>query len=385
LAESTSLFEHGNLVRGVCVLGMLSQTFACALRQHANSAYLQNAQLSATTARAMGLVHTVSAGVNTTKIHAHKVSSLTMYCTSLVGAAHRRRTAIDTAQLAREAVSHVECQLSGGGFAKSPMVSHATPLEDTVHLKPIETVDSAHHLVSHHHGKVRLTRGSLAPLPLHLNGSGHGFQQRTELHFINAEVTLQALHADVAAAVDQHVTVYCGEVHGCGLLSTSGASTVLAHDRASFSALCIHNRNAAGLVRVTTVGRLPLGVSERAMPPDAPLGAAEARCLGLADVVGSATELSVESRRLKQQLGHVHSLVSRANQAEPHSGELSKGSTCRMPSVQFDTASGVASVQVGASLNAAAVHRAVYALIPLENTVSCGPSLFTLRLWQAVR
>ena len=214
---------------------------------------------------------------------------------------------------------------------------------------------------------MRPTRGSLAPLLLHLNGSGHGFQQRTELHFINAEVTLQALHADVAAAVDQHVTVYCGEVHGCGLLSTSGASTVLAHDRASFSALCIHNRNAAGLVRVTMVGRLPLGVSERAMPPDATLGAAEARCLGFADVVGSATELSVESRRLKQQLGHVHSLVSRANQAEPHSGELSKGSTCRMPSVQFDTASGVASVQVGASLNAAAVHRAVYALIPLEN------------------
>jgi hypothetical protein len=56
VAERTSNFEHGNLVRGVCVLGMLSQTFTISLGPHAQHAYLQNAQLTAATASAVGLV-----------------------------------------------------------------------------------------------------------------------------------------------------------------------------------------------------------------------------------------------------------------------------------------------------------------------------------------
>ena len=42
-ADNASMMEHGNLVRGVCVLGLLSQTFASALGPHAQHVYLQNA------------------------------------------------------------------------------------------------------------------------------------------------------------------------------------------------------------------------------------------------------------------------------------------------------------------------------------------------------
>ena len=49
-ADHASTFEHGNLVRGVCVLGMLSQTFAIALGPRAQHVYLKNARLGAAAA-----------------------------------------------------------------------------------------------------------------------------------------------------------------------------------------------------------------------------------------------------------------------------------------------------------------------------------------------
>ena len=54
-ADHASTFEHGNLVRGVCVLGMLSQTFAISLGPHAQHIYLQNARLRSEAARAAAL------------------------------------------------------------------------------------------------------------------------------------------------------------------------------------------------------------------------------------------------------------------------------------------------------------------------------------------
>ena len=49
VADHASTFEHGNLVRGVCPLGMLSQTFPAALALHAQHVYLRNARVDAPT------------------------------------------------------------------------------------------------------------------------------------------------------------------------------------------------------------------------------------------------------------------------------------------------------------------------------------------------
>ena len=40
-ADRASVLEHGNLVRGVCVLGMLSQTLSIATGSHGQQIYLQ--------------------------------------------------------------------------------------------------------------------------------------------------------------------------------------------------------------------------------------------------------------------------------------------------------------------------------------------------------
>ena len=74
-ADDASTFEHGNLVRGVCVLAMLSQTFSTALGPHAQLIYLQNARVAAVVAHAAGLVNALCKGTTATQAHAHELAT----------------------------------------------------------------------------------------------------------------------------------------------------------------------------------------------------------------------------------------------------------------------------------------------------------------------
>ena len=61
VAEGSTTFEHGNLVRGVCPLGGFSRTLPhVAGRARALAMYLGNDTLSAAEARTAGIVHEVS-------------------------------------------------------------------------------------------------------------------------------------------------------------------------------------------------------------------------------------------------------------------------------------------------------------------------------------
>ena len=61
VAEGSTTFEHGNLVRGVCPLGGLSRTLPhVAGVARALAMYLGNGTLSAAEARGSGIVHEVS-------------------------------------------------------------------------------------------------------------------------------------------------------------------------------------------------------------------------------------------------------------------------------------------------------------------------------------
>jgi enoyl-CoA hydratase/carnithine racemase len=128
-ADHASTFEHGNLVRGVCVLGMLSQTFAIALGPHAQPVYLQNARLDAVTAHAAGLVHHLCVGVTATQRKARYASTVATSAPDskdLAKAVRCYRASIDLGTLAHEAVGHTECQATNAGFAKSQLKSHTS-------------------------------------------------------------------------------------------------------------------------------------------------------------------------------------------------------------------------------------------------------------------
>ena len=48
--------------------------------------------------------------------------------------------AIDLAALAHEAVGHVECQATNGGFAKSKLQTHTSALADSLNLRVVTAV-----------------------------------------------------------------------------------------------------------------------------------------------------------------------------------------------------------------------------------------------------
>ena len=125
VADCGSTFEHGNIVRGVCVLGMLSRTFDRALGSHSQQGYLLNIQLGAAAALTAGLVHRLCSGVHAARSCArgvaglvsdrkHDLCKMACYC----------RDAIVPAILTCEAIGHSECQRLNGGFAKSRLGTH---------------------------------------------------------------------------------------------------------------------------------------------------------------------------------------------------------------------------------------------------------------------
>ena len=138
-ADHRSIFEHGNLVRGVCVLGMLSQTFISALGPHAQYVYLQNARLDATTTHAAGLVHQLCVGVTATQMHAREVARLASSSTNLITDLCIRRAPLNLAVLAREAIGHTECQVANGGFVKSTITVHSSRGGSHIDVRPVAT------------------------------------------------------------------------------------------------------------------------------------------------------------------------------------------------------------------------------------------------------
>ena len=142
MADRASTFEHGNLVRGVCVLGMLSQTFAIALGPHAQHVYLLNVRLDATAAHAAGLVHQLCEGASATQMQARKVAGTAADGLSLVKA---MCAPINQSILAREAFGHTECQVVNGGFAKSRVHSRTSVLEKRLDLRAVVVSRSVQH------------------------------------------------------------------------------------------------------------------------------------------------------------------------------------------------------------------------------------------------
>jgi len=150
VAERSTRFEHGNLVRGVCPLGMLSRTFVLALgRQTALAIYLQNAQLDAPAAVALDLCSVVVSGVEATQAHARGVARASC---EMPNTRCWLRAPINAAVLASEASWHAECQMVGGGMAKSSLTHddsmHAgARCQQRAHRRQADGIEEKHAMV----------------------------------------------------------------------------------------------------------------------------------------------------------------------------------------------------------------------------------------------
>ena len=120
VAEGSTTFEHGNLVRGVCPLGGLSRTLPhVAGRARALAIYLSNDTLSATEAQTAGIVHEVRKRLHRSSIHSQ---SHALPCSrGPDGNAFRRRCA--TAASRRRSGARLR---SHGGLLRKPRLLRTT-------------------------------------------------------------------------------------------------------------------------------------------------------------------------------------------------------------------------------------------------------------------
>jgi len=120
VAEAAATFEHGNLPRGVCPLGMLSRNFVAAVgRSFALDVYLRDRKLSAQAALEAGLVQEVVVGVADAKRRAERIAEALAERPDLAALAMETRLPIDVELLNSEAVGHASCLRTNQGMTRS--------------------------------------------------------------------------------------------------------------------------------------------------------------------------------------------------------------------------------------------------------------------------
>ena len=128
VADTESTFCHGNLVRGVCPIGMFSKTLTTASGlSRSLHIYLSNDTLDAATAKRFRLVHETAAGVKVTQSRARMVATMLAAQEEQARVLLAARLPYDAGLVATEAVGMARCLLSHGGFTAAALPdSHAS-------------------------------------------------------------------------------------------------------------------------------------------------------------------------------------------------------------------------------------------------------------------
>ena len=117
VADAESTFCHGNLVRGVCPIGMFSKTLTTAAGlSRSLHIYLSNDTLDAATAKRFRLVHETAAGVKVTQSRAREVATMLAAQEEQARVLLAARLPYDAGLVAAEAARHARCLLSNGGY-----------------------------------------------------------------------------------------------------------------------------------------------------------------------------------------------------------------------------------------------------------------------------
>ena len=131
VAHADASFCHGNIVRGVCPLGMLSRTLVKSVgSSRALQMYLTNKTLTGADALSFGLVHELCSGsIEATHKRAASVARQLAQDSEQAAAILDARDPIDPERLAAEAVGHASClDANGGRYANSVLPSADDPL-----------------------------------------------------------------------------------------------------------------------------------------------------------------------------------------------------------------------------------------------------------------
>ena len=315
VAEASTTFLHGNLSRGVCPLGLLSQTFIQTLgRSRALEIYLQDAKLDSAAAAEIGLVDELRVKPDVTKARAHLIASCAARLEGVARVLRATRERIDLSVQASEAFGHAMCQKENSGLSQSPLRDHFSA--------PLPSAAVAELLVECRPplppGQVRVDRiwltevikGPEMPTDADVvyvyRGKSTNFclggdpspRKLADGSFLNRLVDFEKLIKQIDAHPLPIVSLCHGATRGGGMLFACVASAVLAHSEATFGFPEIHRGVLPGLVSVVTQRRLDLATCERLMCMRDAIGAKEGVRVALVDFVGAAEEMEGESLRI---------------------------------------------------------------------------------------
>ena len=375
VAEASTTFLHGNLSRGVCPLGLLSQTFIQTLgRSRALEIYLQDAKLDSAAAAEIGLVDELRVKTDVTKARAHLIASCAARLEGVARVLRATRERIDLSVQASEAFGHAMCQKENSGLLQSPLRDHfSAPLPSAAvaellvkcrppapygricvdHIWLTEVIKGPE--MPTNADAIYVYRGKSTNFCL---GGDPSPRKLADGSFLNRLVDFEKLIKQIDAHPLPVVSWCHGATRGGGMLFACVASAVLAHSEATFGFPEIHRGVLPGLVSVVTQRRLDLATCERLMCMRDAIGAKEGVRVALVDFVGAAEEMEGESKRITGRfcamgmalLRHYAHTTRRdhASRCTPttavNHGLVPRSSTLPLG---FDTASGIAVLDFG--------------------------------------
>ena len=324
VADTESTFCHGNLVRGVCPIGMFSKALVItAGLSRSLHVYLSNDTLDAATAKRFRLVHATAAGVKVGQSHAREVATMLAAQEEQAYVLRADRLPYDALLVAAEAVGHARCCLFNGGYAPAAlpdsyaaqaMQLHSTLLElapqqvstpsaPTVHVVEVPTTLTSNTMsgawFQWPSNALLIFRGSgpgsfcLGEEPSAANISDGSFLDGVEL--------FTQLHENIERAGMPTIVVCHGATRSGGMLFPCLGSVVLAHSDASFGFPEILGGALPSVVSVAARRRLGKATCERLFCTGDTVDAATAHQLGLVDFVGSKVQVEAYVARLTER------------------------------------------------------------------------------------
>ena len=327
VADVDATFCHGNIVRGVCPLGMLSQTLVKAVgRSCALCMYLTNESVSSKDAMGAGLVQEVLDSVETVQRRAIDLAWFFAQSPEDSKSVVDARALLDSERIASEALGHASClEANGGRYASSELMSpnDAWPTGFTslqpVFLEHAESVNGSHAV---HQGQVPalLTLDALNTMCqwpedelLVIRGmpeaenfclGGNPTVERVKNgEFLHDVPAFAQLSKHLQQRSIPTIVVCHGATRGFGMLFPCMATCVLAYTDATFGFPEVRRGVLPGVVSVGARRRLTPAVCDWLFCTGEAFDAKQAQRLGLVDSVSEVKLIDAQVAAFSHNLG----------------------------------------------------------------------------------
>ena len=362
VAHVDTTFCHGNIVRGVCPLGMLSQTLVRAVGcNRALAMYMTNETLTSSSALKSGLISELCTdGVRATQLRGIGLASYLAEHTAYGVALIKRRDPLDQRRIACEALGHARCLAANGGrYADSPLPKSTDevptgfvpmisgPTGDSTQssiVQPVHHVEVAVALTQEvlaqmlqwPEAGLLVVRGAAETENFSLGGNPSPSRLRSG-DFLHDVPAFARLLAHLQRRSGPSVVICKGATRGFGMLFPCMGTCVVADAEATFGFPEVRRGVLPGVVSVAATERLSPAVCEQLFCTGDAFDATTAKRFGLVDLLCSSREGEIKINELVVQFVEMVKVSTQAKTTFPKGVAISIDSTRRVACLCVDT------------------------------------------------